>query len=221
MIAKDLISEEIPFLKTYDTGQKALSLMEEYKVSHLPIVNNNHFLGLIFDTDIYNFGKDNTEISKYNFNPNNTFVYSDETIYEIVSTVSKLKLSLLPVLNRNNEYLGIISILSLVHQFNTLFAADQPGGIIVLELFQNDYYLSEISQIIESNDAKILSLYISPIENSTKILLTLKINKIDLSAIRQTFERYNYIIKRTITEDENSDQLLENRYNEFMKYLSI
>ncbi len=221
MIAKDLISEEIPYLKTFDTGRKALNLMEIYKVSHLPIVNNKQFLGLIADTDIYNLEKSDIAIGKCQLSLTNPFVYLDQHIYEIVSIISKLKLSLLPVLNRNNEYLGTILNLDLIHKFNEFFVVGQLGGIIILELYQNDYSLSEISQIIESNDAKILSLYISDIENSTKILITLKINIIDLSTIVQTFERYNYIVRHSIMKDENIDQLMENRYNEFMKYLSI
>ena len=46
MQAAELISKNTPTLKTSDTGEDALAIMELYRVSHLPIVNNILFLGL-------------------------------------------------------------------------------------------------------------------------------------------------------------------------------
>lgn len=195
--------------------------MEEFRVSHLPIIENKSFLGLISDSDIYDLNRRDEEIGNLKLSLLSPFVYADQHIYEIISIVSRLKLSLIPVLKRNKEFIGVISLITLVHQFNRLLAIGQPGGIIVLELNLNDYVLSEIAQIIESNDAKILSLYVTTPEESMKMLVTIKINRLDLSPILQTFERYNYDIKFTIMEGEEMNNFLEFRYEEFMKYLSI
>jgi CBS domain-containing protein len=221
MIGKNLISEDIPVLHTSDTGQKALNLMELYKVSHLPIVNNTEFLGLISDTDIYDINRTEEAIGNHSLSLFSPYVYSDQHLYEIIALVSKLKLTLIPVLKRNKEYLGVISLATLVHQFNRLLVVGQSGGIIVLEVNLNDYSLSEIARIVESNDAKILSLYVTTPEESTKMMVTLKINRVELAPILQTFERYNYTVKETIMEDDEIHNMFDFRYEEFMKYLSM
>ncbi|MFW5752129.1 MAG: CBS domain-containing protein, partial [bacterium] len=95
------------------------------------------------------------------------------------------------------------------------------GGIIVLELNINDYSLSEIAQIVESNDAKILGLYISSPDDSTRIELTIKINRTELSSIIQTFNRYNYNIKASFLENDELDNLYNNRYEAFIRYLNV
>jgi hypothetical protein len=134
--------------------------------------------------------------------------------------ISGLKLSLVPVLDEKNHYLGAIENNSIVHHFATIAAINNPGGILVLEINIKDYLLTEIAQIIESNDAKILSLYITSHTDSTKLEVTLKINKIDLRPVIQTFNRYNYIIKASYTENE-FDSDLQDRFDSFMNYLNI
>ncbi|MCF8373266.1 MAG: CBS domain-containing protein [Bacteroidales bacterium] len=221
MIAKELISEQIPVLHTSDSGQKALNLMDVYRVSHLPIVNHTEFLGLISDTDIYDINRTEEAIGNHSLSLFSPYIFSDQHIYEIIAMVSKLKLTVIPVLKRNKEYLGVITLSTLVHQFNRLLAVGQSGGIIVLELNLNDYSLSEIARIVESNDAKILSLYVSTPEESMKMNVTLKINRVEIAPILQSFERYNYTIKDTIMEDDEMYSMFDFRYEEFMKYLSM
>ena len=99
-------------------------------------------------------------------------------------------------------------------------AINQPGSIIVLEMTQNDYSLSEIAQIIESNDAKILSMYITSRIDSTLLDVILKINKQDLNAIIQTFSRYNYTIKASYGEKEDPEDLRD-RFDSLMNYLNV
>ena len=221
MLARALISEVVPVLRTSDTGKMALSLMEVFKVNHLPIVNNVEFLGLISDTDIYDLNTADTAIGDHSLSLFRPYVYSDQHIYEVIEIVARLRLSVVPVLERNAEYLGVISLYDLVAQFAQLVGADSPGGILMLELNVHDYSLTEISQIIEGNDAKVLSLYVSTHPDSTKINLTIKVNRRDLSAIMQTFERYDYSIVASYSEDEMMNNLINSRYEEFLTYLNI
>ena len=100
-------------------------------------------------------------------------------------------------------------------------ALKDPGGLIVLELNQNDYSLTHIAQIVEGNDAKILSAYVSSPDQSTKLEVTLKINRTDLTSIVQTLNRYNYNIKASYMEDQNMDSFYSNRYDSFMRFLNI
>lgn len=221
MLAKDLISEVVPALKTSDTGLRALSWMEIFRISHLPIVNNKEFLGLISDTDIYDLNMTNEPIGNHHLSLFSPFVTSDQHIYEIIELVSRLKLTVVPVLNKTKDYLGLITLNDLVQYVADLFALKEPGGIIVLELHQNDYSLNQISQIVEGNNAKILSMYLTSPSDSMKMELTLKINQNDLTSIIHTFERYDYTIKASYMEDEDMDSFYSNRYESFMKYLNI
>lgn len=221
MLAKDLISEVVPSLKTSDTGGRALSWMEIFRVSHLPIVNNLEFLGLISDTDIYDMNMTDEAIGNHNLSLFSPFVTLNQHIFEVIALASKLKLTVIPVLDEKNNYLGLITQADLLYYFADLLAVKNLGGIIVLELNQNDYSLSQIAQIVESNAAKILGLYVSSPNDTMKMDVTLKINRTDLSAVLQTFTRYNYTIKASYLDDNTMDSLYNDRYDQFMRYLSI
>jgi len=221
MLAKDLLSEVVPSLKTSDTGLQALSWMEIFRISHLPIVNNKEFLGLISDTDIYDLNMADEPIGNHNLSLFSPYVTSDQHIFEVIELVSRLKLTVVPVLNQEKHYLGLITMNDLIQRFANLAGLKDPGGIIVLELHQNDFSLSQIAQIVEGNDAKILGLYISSSDESMKVELTLKINRTDLSAIIQTFNRFNYTIKASFHEDEDMDSFYSSRYESFMRYLNM
>jgi len=221
MLAKDLISDVIPALRTSDSGQKALYWMDIFRISHLPIVNNVDFLGLISDKDIYDHNMAEEPIGNHKLSLFSPFVTMDQHIYEVIELASELQLSVVPVLDAENQYQGVISLTDLLHYFTDVSALKQPGGIIVLELNANDYSLSEIAQIVESNNARILSVYITSPANSTKLEVTVKINHKDLTSIVQTFIRYNYIIKASFMDENDLNSLYENRYDLFMKYLNI
>ena len=221
MIAKDLISDVVPALRTSDSGQKALYWMDIFRISHLPIVNNKDFLGLISDKDIYDLNMAEEPIGNHSLSLFSPYATLDQHIFEVIELSSRLNLSVVPVLDHSNHYLGLITMNSLIHYFGDLSALRQPGGIIVLEINANDYSLTEIAQIVESNDAKILSLYVSSQSNSMKMEVNIKVNRKELTSIIQTFNRYNYIIKASFMDENDLDSLYENRYEQFMKYLSI
>lgn len=221
MLAKDLMSEIVPALKTSDTGLQALTWMDAFRISHLPIVNNRVFLGLISDKDIYNMNLAEEPIGNHKLSLLSPYVYEDQHIYEVIEISSRLKLSAIPVLARNNEFQGTITTNDLVFHFAELSAMKHPGGIIILEINVNDYSLSQIAQIVEGNDAKIMSLYISTPADSTKLYVTVKINRTELSSILQTFERYDYNVTASYMKDDEGDALLKNRYDLFMRYLNI
>jgi len=221
MLAKDLISDIIPALRTSDSGQKALYWMDIFRISHLPIVNNEDFLGLISDKDIYDLNMADEPIGNHSLSLFSPYVTLDQHIFEVIEMASRLNLSVVPVLDHNNHYLGLITMNHLIHYFGDLSALKQPGGIIVLEINANDYSLTEIAQIVESNDAKILSLYINSHSNSMKMEVNIKINRKELTSIIQTFNRYDYIVKASFMDENDLDSLYENRYDQFMKYLSI
>ena len=220
MIARQLISDIITPLRSSDNGNDALRLMDELRVSHLPIADENEFLGVISDADILTFNNFTEPVGKHPLSLSNAYVLENQHIYEVIRIVAAMKLTLVPVLDEKKHYIGSVTLANICHQMSALMAQNNPGGIIILELNDKDYLLTEIAQIVESNDAKILGMYITTFPDSTRIEVTLKINKIDVGPVIQTFIRYNYNIKASFSEDTYTESLQE-RYNSLMNYLNI
>jgi acetoin utilization protein AcuB len=221
MLAKDLISEIIPSLKTSDTGQTALNWMEIFRISHLPIVNNQDFLGLISDADIYDMNKPDEPIGNHRLTLFKPYVTTEQHLFEVIGLASRLKLSIIPVLGENNHYKGVITTSYLIRHLAGISSMDQPGGIIVLELLERDYSLSQIAQIIEGNNIKVLSMYITSPPDSTRLEVTLKVNSNDLSSVIRTFERYSYEVKTLSASDDSLDRFYSERLDMLIKYLNM
>lgn len=221
MVAKDLISEVIPSLKTSDLGQTALNWMEVFRVSHLPIVNNQDFLGLISDADIYDMNQPGEPIGNHTLTLLKPYVTSEQHIFEVIGLAARLKLTVVPVLDSKNYYKGVITTNDLIRHMAGISSMDQPGGIVVLELIDRDYSLSQIAQIVESNNIKVLSMYITSPPESTKLEVTLKLNSNDLTPVLRTFERYNYEVKTWVSNSDSIDQFYQERFDLLMKYLNI
>ena len=220
MIARKLINNSILPMSPDYSAMDILSWMEEYKVNHLPVVMGKKYLGLLAETDIFSI--DNPEAPIGNLKNQflkNIYTNADNHIYEVINLMAKEKLSTVPVLDSKKKYLGVITPSALIQKFSTYAAVNQPGGIIVLQVNNKDYYASQITQIVEENDARLLSLYISSEPDSTMLNITLKVNKQDLSGILQTLGRYGYEIKASFF-DENQDYL-QDRYDSLMNFLSI
>ena len=220
MLARELISDVVTALKTSDTGTMALSWMEVFRIKHLPIVNHREFLGLISDSDIYDLNNPDEPVGNHQLSLQKPFVNEGQHIYEVIELLSRLELTLVPVLNDEKQYLGVITQEDLTRKFAHLSAMQQPGGIIELEMNEHDYSLSEISQIVESNNARILSLYVASSQDNTKLRVTLKINFTDLTSIMETFDRYNYTVVSSHTNNEDLDEFYQERFDVFLKYLN-
>jgi CBS domain-containing protein len=221
MLAKELISDIVTALKTSDTGNQALAWMEVFRIKHLPIVNQRDFLGLISDADIYDLNDPAEPIGNHSLSLEKPYVREDQHIYEVIELLSRLELTLVPVLNYENHYLGVITQEELTQHFAHLSAMQQPGGIIELEMLEHEYSLSEISRIVESNNARILSLYVSSNGERSKMRVTLKINLTDMTSVLQTFDRYNYKVVSSHMSSDSLDEFFQERFDVFLKYLNI
>lgn len=220
MRAIELITEEIPPLLHTDTGEKALVWMEEFKVKHLPVLKQGNYVGILSEDDVLDKAdvlKTLDELFQHLPRP---FVYQDEHIYHILARIAEFKLSAIPILDKEDGYLGCTTVHHLLTLIANTGSIKELGGIIVLEMASTDYSLAEISQIVESNEARILSSFIMTPPDTTKLEVTLKINQIDLSRIMRTFERYDYVIKDSF-QKSNFEEDLKFRYDALMKYLNL
>lgn len=219
MIAAELISYEIPPLKPSDTGSKVLQWMEEFKVKDMVVVESKKYIGIIEETDLLDRNNIDDKLETYSLVLKKPFVYKNQHIFEVIGLFVESDVDVLPVLNENEEYLGLITSKKILQYLSEIVSVANQGSIITLEMNAVDYSMVEISKIIESDDAKILASFITSHPNTTKIEVTLKINKTDITRVLHTFDRFNYTVTASFNESEYH-QDLKNRYDEFMRFLN-
>lgn len=194
--------------------------MEEFKVSHLPVLKNGNFVGLISESDILDKKDLDHSLDVLFDHLPRPYVGENAHVYEVLSKMAEHKISVLPILDENELYVGCTS----VHQLMTLIAntssIKEVGGIVVLEMNKHDYSLALIAQIVESENAKILSTYIMSSLDTTKLEVTLKISEIDLSRIIRSFERHDMVVKASYQRSADMDDM-QYRYDALMNYLNM
>lgn len=221
MIANDIYSDTIPALSINDSAQRALYLMELFKVTRIPIIDNGIYLGMLKEEQILDLEKEAFAISDCQLVVENSFVNANQHIYNIITIVSQHKLSLVAVIDENKTFLGTITPLELLTATASITSIDPTGSIMILKMGIRDYSLGEIAQICESNQIKILSSYVQSCPDQTNIKLTLKLNTNDLIALKLDLERYNYKIESIISENMTVDDFEKDRLDEFLHYLNI
>ncbi|MGB0887375.1 MAG: CBS domain-containing protein [Vicingaceae bacterium] len=219
MIALELISYDIPPLKLSDTGVKVLDWMEEFKTTDLPVVDNNKYVGLIGESEILDRNDIEDPLKSYNLTFKTPAVHEGKHIFEVISLIVQHEIDVLPVVDSDEKYLGIITPQTILKHLSKVVSVNNAGSIITLEVNIKDYSLSEISRMVESDDANILASFITSHAESTKLEVTLKINKTDISRILRTFERFNYTILASYHESEYHNDL-QDKYDQFMRFLN-
>jgi acetoin utilization protein AcuB len=220
MLAKELISDGILPMMTSDTGAEALSWMEEYRVLHLPIVNNRELLGLLSEFDLHDLDHMNEPLGNIKLSISSAFVYDYQHILDVLKIFKEQQLSLLPVIDEKNHYLGSITLQTFIKKLGEVIPVEHAGGIIVLSVDRRSLVPSEIARLVEDNDARVLAMFVTANPESTEIDVSVKIDKSDMEAVLQTFNRFGYSIKGTFSHKDNSEDLRE-RYDSLMNYLNI
>jgi CBS domain-containing protein len=221
LLAKNLISDVITSVPGTEKGQKVLTLMDIYRVSHIPVVENGQYLGLISDKVIYDLNLLDEPIDKETDKFNTSHVHEDQHIFEVAALMYKLKLSVISVLGSDHGYLGAITLYDLARRFARFFSLQEVGGVLVLEVNVTDYSLAHISRIIEDNGTKILSSFLDRIPGTQNLDIVLKLDKEDLSPVIQALTRYDYNIKGVYLDHSMLNDLYQDRYDQFMKFMNI
>ena len=219
MIAYELISKNIAPLHKKDTGEQALTMMSIYHVKHLPVVDGDKFLGLISEDEIMAQNLDDL-IGSYELSNKQFSVKDKDHLFDVLSEIAEHKLTVIPVLDPDGFFLGIINQEDLITYYANSFSFKEPGSILVLETKKINYSLAEISRITESENGTILSSFLTTPDDSDNMMVTLKISKQNINGIIQALERYSYVIKSTFVEEEFIDTLKE-RYDSLMSFLNV
>lgn len=222
MRAADLISTSIPPLKSTDTAEQALIWMDEFKLTQLPVLNRNSYIGIITDERILEGNKLNLPISSFNLIGVNTYVYPSYHFYDVIRIAAENRLEIIPVVDTLKLYDGVITIKNALNYFASTFSIQAVGSVLVLSMRYLDYSLSEISRLVEENNAKIICAHLESYEtDSEKINVVIKINKKELKSIIATLERYNYHIAAHFEEDQITSDYNKDRLDLLFKYLDI
>ncbi|MEQ8581095.1 MAG: cbs domain containing protein [Marinoscillum sp.] len=221
MIAKDLINYMIPPLKPQDEISKAKQWMDELRLSELPVVESGLFLGLIDEELLLNDELRYPAVGDYPLVGQQCVVHAGNHYYDVLKTSGLEGFRIVAVIDELNQYLGVVSIEDVVEAFAQNSSVNTPGAILGLRLKLHDYSLAEISRIIESNEAKILSSYLSPhsIEPG-ELNLTLKINKEEITHIVASLEQHGFYVENSYNMRDSSYEEKE-RIDILMKYLKI
>ena len=220
MLAKELLVEDVPFLTPEDTLQKVSAWMDEFKFVDLPVVVENKFCGFIDESTIFEIDNWDDTIQKHKSLLKDFCVAPDEHIFDVVNKINLNKLSMIAIVDENKDFLGTTTREHIFRVIADMSLISDIGAILELDMNSNDYSMSQISQIIESNNAKILGSFVTSQPDSKKIKVTLKINKTDINAILSTFDRYDYTVLASYNQNDAQDNY-RNRYNHLMNYLNL
>ena len=220
MLTIELINNNIPRLQLQDTVSKALQLMSDFRVTYLPVVADDKYLGLISEDDLLDAGSDKMPIELMQ----ETFIYAavheNEHFLNAVSFIKQFDTTLVPVINEEKELEGVITTNELLKTLGNYAGANELGGIIVLEMERSQFAISEISRIVESNDATIYHLNTTIQPDTGMFTVTLHINKKEIAAIVATFERYEFDVIYYFG-NENFENEIHSNYRHLMNYLDI
>jgi hypothetical protein len=221
MQAYEFINNLIPPLKLSDKTGKALSWMEGIRTNVLPVVDSGKFMGLVNGDLIFDLNTLDIPISDLVLENAGCWVFADQHIYEVLRVSSEHHSNVVAVLDRNSQYIGVVTVEDSISAFADSLSIQSQGSVLILSMNMNEYSLAEISRIIESENTKILSSFIStdPLDES-KIKVTLKINKQELRYIKATLERFGYkVLDQYQEEAEVSSE--EDRIGNLLRFLDI
>jgi CBS domain-containing protein len=223
MKASDLISHTLKPAVLGTDVEEVLELLNSLSVSCLPVVDGNKVLGMISVAELYMLQPDDF-ISDY-IQTAKVFRISDLTHeFEMMRFFAESDYPVLAVVNEKDEFIGIVSALDLISELEVRMGRMLPfgksGGIVTLEMKRTDLHMSEIARIVESNDMKIVALYVGqPYDQSPDIEVHLRVDRPDIKSLLATFERFNYnIVSSTLSHADWQE--MEDRYKAFLKYLN-
>ncbi|MFY0605740.1 MAG: cbs domain containing protein [Cyclobacteriaceae bacterium] len=221
MIAKELINYMIPPLKPSDNVSKAQRWMDEMRLSELPVVKDGEFLGFINEQLLFDDSVPSSEVGDYPLVGKECFAIEANHYFEILKVSNEQGFKMVAILDDVNQYQGVVSTQDIVEAFARNASVAVPGAILGIRLKINDYSLSEISRIVENNNAKILSSYIGPHAlDPEDLMLTLKLNQEEVTYIKVSLEQNGFVVESLFSSKESNNLELE-RIDSLMNYLKI
>ena len=221
MLTTELINNNIPQLQLQDSVSKALQLINDYRITHLPVISEGKYLGIISEDDLLDV--DDAEKGTIEFLQGSFMAVSvkeNEHFLNAVKCSNKFETTIVPVINEENELVGVITVTDLLKALGDFSGANEIGGLIIMEMERSQFAISEISRIVESNDATVLHLNTTVHPDTGMLTVSLHLNKKEIAAIVSAFERYDYDIIYYFG-DEKFENEIHSNYRHLMSYLDI
>lgn len=219
MLASQILHTGFPVIHLNDKVSLALQLMDEYDVQHLCVMNEDHYIGLVAKSDLLDVDESGIIVSIEEYLLPLS-IKGEEHFLVALKMASEREISLIPVVNEQLELLGVITTAALLHQLSRFLGNEEKGGLIVLEISKRNYSFGEISRLVETNDALITQCNTFTEPETGLVIITLRINKIEVSAIVATFQRYEYHVRYYFGEEAYINELKDN-YNHLLAYLNV
>ena len=221
MQAYEFINNLIPPLKLTDKTGMALTWMEEIRTDVLPVTDEGVFLGLIKEEMIFEANDPETLIGQIVPSNPECWIFSDKHIYDVLRVSSEQSSNIVAILDRNSTYLGVVTMEDSIAAFADSLSIQSQGSVLILSMNMTDYSLAEISRLIESENTKVLSSFITtdPLDE-TKIKVTLKLDHTELRHIKATLERFGYKVLDHYQE-ETGVSSEEDRIGNLLRFLDI
>ena len=220
MLTAELINNNIPRLQLQDSVSKALQLINDFRVTHLPVVSEDIYLGMISEDDLLDVEEEKGTMEFLQENFVAASVKENEHFLNAVKCSNQFETTIVPVTNEEKELVGVITVTDLLKALGNFSGANEIGGIIVMEMERLQFSISEISRIVESNDATVLHLNTTIQPDTGLLTVSLHINKKEIAAIVSAFERYDYDIIYYFG-DEKFENEIHSNYRHLMSYLDI
>jgi CBS domain-containing protein len=221
MLAAELIDPMIPALKPADSVGQALEWMQEHHIEQLILIDQNEYRGVVSEELLMDVPDDERPLSNVMWLFEQTYVYEDQHLFEVLGVALQNRMEVIAVLNESKEFVGTISTSELLKQFAQELGVQETGAILILNLSERDYSLTEISRLVESNNTKIISSYFTSAAYGMpdRSRLTLKLNRRDITPVISTLERFGYQIEAAFANApiESIDQ---ERLDSLLRYLN-
>lgn len=220
MLASEILVTDIPVLSKTDSIAQAIEWMDEFKVTHLAVIEGSKLLGLVHEDLLMEIADPTNEIGKYEQHYINASVYENEHLFQVVKRVEEFNLSLIPVLSSQDKFVGVTTVINVMEMIADMPVVKAPGGILVLNVQRMDYSMTEISRVVENSEAKIMGAFVTRQIDDYLIEVTLKIDKSNVSGIQSSLEQLGYEVSAAYEPADQGDDVLDN-YNNLMNYLNI
>ena len=219
MLVSQLLNTAFPSLNIADKASFALQLMDDYDVLHLPVLSNDKFVGIVAKEDLIDADETDTHLSSPEIlHP--LFVKNEEHFLSTLKLIANNEFTLLPVVNDQMELLGVVLSKDLFKTVTLFLGIEEKGGLIVIETDKRNFSFGELSRLVETNDSYITQLNTYTEAGTGLLIITIKINKIEVSDIVATFQRYDYVVRYFFGEEEYANELKEN-YQHLIAYLNM
>ncbi|MEO8532476.1 MAG: CBS domain-containing protein [Flavobacterium sp.] len=212
------ITNDFRAIDSQETIASVQDFFADVNFSHFPVLENGIFIGSIASDDVETFDTDKKAID-YKYTLERFFARKSMIWLDLLEVFAKNHTNTVPVLDENNTYIGYYEMEDIMKFFKDTPFLKEQGGIIIVQKGIIDYSMSQITQIVESNNGKILGCFISEADMEN-VQITIKIGLGAMNEIIQTFRRYNYDIISEHQEDTYINSLKE-RSDYLDKYLNI